>query len=220
MYERNVAGPAEAINWTCVQKNIMAILFETHSDSYFANIDIESHIFWWWLWVQKVNPLAVQEGASKKKTYFSPLRIHVLRKGISLQSFSGDGNTWRPPSKLRKTLPQQKLMWQASLQLETYQLYSVVTSCHTDKNKRLDHQSYSIGEGSKSLGIYIRPQVQVFHHPPEQSACLVTGSSKPKRARIKNEPGHTMEPMPSFHPMITVMVSSSCVTFFWCRENS
>ncbi len=25
-------------------------------------------------------------------------------------------------------------------------------------------------------------------------------------------PGHTMEPMPSFHPMITVMVSSSCVT--------
>ncbi len=31
-------------------------------------------------------------------------------------------NTWRPPSKLRKTLPQQNVMWQASLKLETYQL--------------------------------------------------------------------------------------------------
>lgn len=37
-------------------------------------------------------------------------------------------NTWRLQSKLVKTLPQQKLMWQASLQLEI----SVVTLIRTD----------------------------------------------------------------------------------------
>lgn len=52
-------------------------------------------------------------------------------------------------------------------------------------------------EGSGSLGIYI--YVHKFKVFPSTRRVLF---------------GHTMEPMPSFHPMITVMVSSSCVTFF------
>ena len=65
-------------------------------------------------------------------------------------------------------------------------------------------------------------RIQVFPIHP-QGPCLFGHRFIwiPKRApSSKKWPGHTMEPMPSFHPMITVMVSSSCVTFFWCGENS
>ena len=61
--------------------------------------------------------------------------------------------------------------------------------------------------------IHIVHKFKRFPSTPQGPCFLVTVHLSLSELGSK-WPGHTMEPMPSFHPMITVMVSSSCVTFF------